>query len=820
MKVSGTTNPAPRPYELRHREISRKAATEGFVLLKNDEHLLPIARDVSVALYGSGSVFTCKGGTGSGDVNCRETVNVWQGLKDAGYRITNEDWLKAYEESYNEAKCRWRDAIWAKQDAGENLWFAYTGTAFQVPTGPIPEEASADVAVYVLTRNAGEGADRFAAPGDWYLTPEEEAFLSAINDLYSSIILVVNTGGLVDLAFTEDYTHIRSILYVNQPGMEAGHAIADVLSGDVTPSGRLTDTWALHYGDYPTSATFSHNNGNTSNEYYEEGRYVGYRYFDTFQVPVRYCFGYGLSYTEFEFTGGDVKWDGEDLVFTACIRNSGDTAGREVVQVYASLPDDVRDQPYRRLIGFGKTALLESGATELLEIRVPLRALASYDAALPGWVLDAGVYVFFMGDSLDDSSPVASLRVPSQCVLEKTQNICPLQEELSELLPDPEAMRARRAALMDALKDMPELTLDFVPECRSIAYGPAWDDMPEADRAFVDTLSLEQLVELATGDIAKGQGSQLGNAGSRVPGSAAQTSACAVEQGLADLVLADGPAGLRLDQKYAMLNGVPQKNGFAMALENGFLYRGAPLEGEIYYQYSTAIPVGTVLAQSWNPDLVRACGILVAHEMQEFGVDLWLAPGMNIHRNPLCGRNFEYYSEDPVLSGVIAAAMSQGVQSLPGCGVTIKHFACNNQEDNRTGSDSVVAERTLREIYLLGFEIAVKTGTPASIMTSYNLINGVHAANNYDLCTSVVRNEWGYKGVIMTDWTTTSSPDGKCSASGCMHAGNDLVMPGAPEDHQNIRDALEKGTLDLRDLKRSIARLVTAVRVLTDSRNE
>ena len=237
---------------------------------------------------------------------------------------------------------------------------------------------------------------------------------------------------------------------------------------------------------------------------------------------------------------------------------------------------------------------------------------------------------------------------------------------------------------------------------------------------------------------------------------------------------------------------------------------GKPKKGTTMYQYCTAFPVGTALAQSWDINMIRAVGKAAGEELLEFGVTLWLAPGMNIHRNPLCGRNFEYYAEDPVLAGFCAAAMTQGVQSVDGVGTTIKHFACNNQEDNRMGSDSVLSERTLREIYLRGFEIAVEKAQPMSIMTSYNLINGVHSANNYDLCTKAARCEWGFKGVIMTDWTTTMQ-DETCTAAGCMRAGNDLVMPGAPSDHENIRKELEAGTLKIEDLKRSVSRLVNTV---------
>ena len=325
---------------------------------------------------------------------------------------------------------------------------------------------------------------------------------------------------------------------------------------------------------------------------------------------------------------------------------------------------------------------------------------------------------------------------------------------------------------------------------------------------ITEKLTLEQLISMATGNIGKGQGGSLGSAGKSVPGSAAETSDCAIRLGVAPITLADGPAGLRLMKFYDVdkVTGDIAQKPFHFSLEGGVFYEdtGIGQGQERYYQYCTAIPVGTLLAQSFDTELVQEVGKMVGQEMEEFHVNLWLAPGMNIHRNPLCGRNFEYYSEDPLLTGLMAAAMTNGVQSNAGVGTTIKHFACNNQEDNRMGCDSILSERALREIYLKGFEIAVKNAQPMAIMTSYNKINGIHAANHFDLCTKAARDEWGFQGVIMTDWTTTENgPD--CTAAGCMRAGNDLVMPGCKQDHENLREELDHGTLSLEELKACVS---------------
>lgn len=847
-RLTGAPDEAEREYERKHRALAREAAAQGMVLLRNRGGILPLAEGRSIALYGAGAVRTVKGGTGSGDVNSRPTVSIRDGLRAAGFVLTTENWLDAYEQEYEEAREQWRELIWSRIDALEDKDMApvcYFETPFAMPSGDLPDQdrdgaGETDTAVYVLARNAGEGADRFDRPGDYELDETEAASIACLCGRYRHVILILNTGGLVDLGFTDAHDNIDAILYVHQPGMEAGNAVADVISGRTFPSGKLTDSWAMRYGDYPNAASFSHNNGNVEREEYTEGLYVGYRYFDTFGVPVRYGFGYGLGYTVFSMqAGGMTHYDlgTEDPSFGVRVRvaNTGSASGREVAQLYVSCPqgerdgaltDGVRARELRRLAGFAKTRVLAPRESEELDIRVPLRVLAGYDESMPGWVLESGDYVVMLGNSLEDARTIGVIHVLDRLVFERTEHICVPQEKIHELCPAGEALeqlRSRREQFVQeaAASGMAEFSLHAgdVRE-REIVYGPAYDSVPEEDRRFVEGLTTEQRILLTTGDVSRAQGaSNLGDAGNVVPGSAAQTSACAAEQGLADIVLADGPAGLRLSRFYQVRDGRPVNMPIMMSLEDGYLFRETEEEkerrlrgtDEIRYQYTTAFPVGTQLAQSWDTALVRQIGAAAGEELLEFGVTLWLAPGMNIHRNPLCGRNFEYYSEDPLISGLMAAAMTDGVQSVRGVGTTIKHFACNNQEDNRKGSNSVLTERTLREIYLRGFEIAVKSSQPMSMMTSYNCVNGIHAANSYDLCTKAARNEWGFAGVIMTDWTTThDGPD--CTASGCMRAGNDLVMPGCAGDHENMRAELEAGTLPAEDLARSVARLVHTVR--------
>ena len=814
---TGTTDNTVMKRELDNRKIARRAAAEGMVLLKNEGQLLPLKEGTKVALYGVGASRTIKGGTGSGDVNERETVSIYQGMKNAGFEITTEDWIKAYDEQYQAARYTWRDEIEEKASSLEDqvlgFFNVYSTTPFRMPAGAAITQTDADVAIYILSRVAGEGADRFDAEGDYYLTKEEKQQLSDICNMYKHVIVAVNTGGLADLSFMDEYSNIEALLQIVQPGMEAGNAFADIISGKVTPSGKMTDTWAYKYEDYPNSKTFSHNNGNVDKEYYTEGLYVGYRYFDSFDIPVRYGFGYGLSYTTFEtkVLATELK-ENKKIVIETEVTNTGDTySGKEVVELYATCPAGKLEKEYRRLVAFAKTGLLAPGQSEKLTPEIGLDKLTSYSEKEAAWILESGSYVIWAGNSLEASVPCAVLKLDKEVVLTKTQNICPLKEELEEMKQSSEKMNQKLEALLKTAeeKKVPVMELKAADvETRVVEYRSNVECVPEEARKFVDTLSKEKLVALASGDPGKGQGSNLGSAGISVPGSAGETNNCALEDGVPGIVLADGPAGLRLMKHYNVHEGKIVNKPFKFSLEGGLFCEGEPADpGETYYQYCTAIPVGTLLAQTWDTALIEEVGEMIGGEMLEFSVTLWLAPGMNIHRNPLCGRNFEYYSEDPLLAGRMAGAMTNGVQNVPGCGTTIKHFACNNQEDNRMGSDSILSERTLREIYLKGFEIAITESQPMSIMTSYNLINGVHAANCEDTCTKAARCEWGFQGVIMTDWTTTEyGPD--CTASGCMRAGNDLVMPGAFSDRDNLNQELADGTLSMEDLKACISRLV------------
>ena len=816
-KYSGTTDRSVTERELRNRKLARKAAAEGMVLLKN-EGILPLQKNDKIALFGGGAVATVKGGTGSGDVNEREVVSIYQGLQDAGLEFTNKEWLEGYIKLHQEERLRWRDMLQEKlKDAvGMEILDIYSTNPFHMPAGAAMKESDvvgAKAVFYVISRKAGEGADRFKEAGDYDLSKTEKEELSWLDEYCENLVVIINAGGLIDLSEIMKLSNLKALLSIVQPGMEGGHALADIITGEVTPCGKLTDTWAKDYFAFPCAGTFSHMNGNVEKEYYQEGIYVGYRYFDSFEKEVEFPFGFGLSYTEFQIV--DVKVEiQKEIRVTATIKNTGSLySGKEVLQVYATCPQSGMEKEYKRLCGFAKTDLLTPGESQQLTVTFDEKALASFSEKDSAWVIEAGKYGIWAGNSSQNITLAAVLEVKETTIIEKTEHICPVQEELTELECSKE-LRIKKEQQWHELAAKNNIpTITFTPvmmEKETLPQPKTW----EKAREITEKLTDEELIAMVIGEISKGQGQALGSAGNMVPGAAGETSSALKEKyGIPGASMADGPAGIRLNRSYQVdkATGDIYSEGILDALEGGFLAFGKKHENaETYYQYCTAIPVGTLLAQTWDVNLMEEVGKAVAAEMQEFGISWWLAPGMNIHRNPLCGRNFEYYSEDPLVSGAMAAAITKGVQSVPGVGTTIKHFACNNQEDNRMGVDSVVSERVLREIYIRGFEIAVKQAQPMAIMTSYNLVNGVHAANNKNLCTQAARKEWNFQGIIMTDWTTTEAHGGSTSWK-CPWAGNDLIMPGGNHDVEGIRKALESGELTREELKACVTRLLSVI---------
>ena len=802
LKHSGTRSTEVCQREIDHAVFAREAAEEGIVLLKN-EGLLPLKKDTKIALLGIGAEKTIKGGTGSGDVNNRESVSIYAGMKEKNADIVSEEWLKDYHNRYEQARTEWKEQILEAAKHVDNPFDAYAANPFAMPDGrAVTNEdiKDADAVVYIVSRISGEGKDRRKRKGDYYLSDQEEKDLYFLNEQKIPTVLIINAGGPVELtdllAGTEN---ICAILNISQLGQEGGNAVADILFGEFTPSGKLTTTWTKRYDDCPAAEEFSYLNGNLETEEYAEGIYVGYRYFDSFGIEPLFSFGYGLSYTEFDIRLCGINTASKGVTVTVEVENTGTTySGKEVVQIYASLPQDGSRKEFRRLVGYEKTEELKPGEKEILNIVLPAKAFASFLEEQQEWRIQAGAYGIWIGNSLSEAKLSAGVKVSADVMMEKTKKL----EDHSEVV---------------EIKDCAEEWTALLEELPNVSFEPEAEEKKVCRFPEETEIPVEDLISLLYGNMSEIR-STLGASGIKVPGTAGETSEALLDQyGIPSLIMADGPAGIRLQQTYEVdrEKDTVYGTGVLGSLENGYLVGRKDHEGaERYYQYCTAFPVGTALAQSWNKKLMEQFGRKVAAEMEEFHINLWLAPGLNIHRNPLCGRNFEYYSEDPFLAGTLAAAVTRGVQSRPGCGVAIKHFACNNQEDNRMGVDAHVSERTLREIYLRGFEIAVKEGAPTAIMSSYNLINGVHAANSKDLCTRIAREEWGFDGVIMSDWNTTVPEDGSIPWV-CVAAGNDIIMPGNPDDDKNIRDAYKEGKLTEKEIRLCADRILKLIRRLS-----
>ena len=830
-------NPSPEvtASERSHSDSVRRIAGECMVLLENDG-VLPLSGPQKVALYGNGARATVKGGTGSGEVNSRYSVSVEQGLEEAGFEITTKQWLAEQDRVIQEEFGAYMADVHQRAEAmGIPDFFVMFNEHF-VPKALAPfQQAEGDLAIYVLGRNSGEGSDRYAEEGDYELTQAEVALLTALGRNYKKVIVLLNLGGVINAATLKAIPGISAILLISQSGNMGGHIVADVLLGKSIPSGRLTDTWAEKYMDYPSSATFSHNNGNWNDEYYTDGIFVGYRYFDTFNVKPLYPFGYGLNYTTFTMETLGASADEKQVSVTVKVTNTGAFSGREGVQVYGSAPRAGLEKPMQVLCGFGKTRLLQPGQSQELKVSFDLTNLESYDPAKAAYVLEAGEYVIRVGVNSRNTHVAALVRLDETVETKKVKNICPLDEEFEEISCagaecwKPENEDAEKAAApvfaISAAK-VPTVTIEYAREPESFAPSGT-DHMITLEEVrdgkytmeqLVSQLSVEEMAEWCVGS-ARDSENVIGSASKAVPGAAGETSLALAHRGVRDMVNADGPAGLRLIAHFRTnAQGELLPGGSAIG---GMAEEFAPKqEGDVdYYQYCTAIPIAWLLASSWDLELIEKCGDIVGAEMEVFGVRVWLAPGMNIHRNPLCGRNFEYYSEDPLLSGLCAAADVRGVQKHPGVGTSIKHFFANNQEDNRMYCNAHIKERAIREIYLRNFGVCIEASQPMTIMTSYNLINGVHGANCYDSITCYAREECGFQGYVMTDWFTSNAkvsgamakpnPKYPCASSPlCIYAGNDVQMPGSEGNIADIITAVKDGSLKLGYLQRCAARLL------------
>ncbi|PZD95291.1 beta-glucosidase [Paenibacillus sambharensis] len=773
-------------------EFSRTAAAEGAVLLKNDGQALPVRNGESVSVFGRIQVNYYRSGTGSGgSVNVTYTTNLLDGLRSKKDIAVNEELAAVYEK-------------WIEENPFDNGGGGWAAEPWHQKEMPLTDELVAEArrksgkAIVVIGRTAGEDQDNADAPGSYQLTSDEKAMLKLVTSHFEQTIVVLNVSNIIDMSWVDDeaYAHpIPCVIYAWQGGMEGGNAIADVLAGDVTPSGKLTDTIAYSIDDYPSTINY----GDEHKNLYQEDIYVGYRYFETFcPDKVQYPFGYGLSYTDFKLEPEEAKVTGSgaetQIEVGVTVTNTGsEYAGKEVVQVYVEAPQGKLGQPARSLAAFGKTKLLQPGESERLVLSVPLNSLASYDdGGVTGYpsayVLEAGTYHFYAGNSVRNLTQVgvdgqSGFIVNALQVVEQLEEALAPTENFTRMRPGArredgsyelvyEEVPRRKVSLAQRIeKNLPaavEQTGNRGYTLRDVHAGRVSMDN------FIAQFSDEDLAAIVRGE---GMSSPLVTSGTASAFGGVTDSL--LGYGVPVGCTADGPSGIRMDS------------------------------GE----KATQVAIGTLLAATWNTELVEELYVLEGKELLRNQIDTLLGPGMNIRRSPLNGRNFEYFSEDPLVTGIFAIACVRGIMK-GGSNATLKHFACNNQEKHRTKVDAVVSERALREIYLKGFEMAVRQAGANSIMTSYNPVNGHWAASNYDLNTTILRGEWGFKGIVMTDWwarmndTAHGGPSDTKLTNWMVRAQNDLYMVvsnygaeiNASED--NTIESLQSGTLTRGELQR------------------
>lgn len=769
--------------------ISRQAATEGIVLLKNSDSILPLQASDTVSLFGRCQIDTYRSGTGSGGaVNVPYSVNALHGLYENPNININLNLVEVYQR-------------WIKDNPfndGGGGWAAEPWFQDEMPLSAsvvMDAAAKSNKAIIFIGRTAGEDQDNAQQQGSYNLTALEMQMLEEVTEHFDDVIVILNVTNIIDMSWVsslKDASSLKAILYNWAAGMEGGHALADVLSGDVSPSGRLTDTIAHSLSDYPSSASF----GNKERNLYQEDIYVGYRYFETFNPKaVQFEFGFGLSYTNFsnKLNALTILGSGseQELLFDIEVKNIGEKySGKDVVQLYVESPQGQLGKPSRALTGFAKTPTLDPNETARVKVSFLLSSLASFDdsgkTGYPNsYVLEAGEYQFYLGGSVRQARLVdESIKVEELIVVDQlTEALAPVTA-FKRLVPkeigqngvyscDYESVPLRSVDLSERILTELPASITF-SEDKGIKLLDVKQGQADIE-AFVSQMTVQQLATIVRGE---------GMCSPKVtPGTAAAfggVSPSLFDLGIPIVAAADGPSGIRMDSGHK----------------------------------ASQVPIGTLLGCTWNTELNEQLFHLVGKEMQANHIDTLLGPGINIHRHPLNGRNFEYFSEDPFLSGVIAASQTLGLKAA-GVSGTIKHLVANDQETSRFDVDSVVSQRALREIHLKPFEIAVKQGGASSVMTSYNPINGHWAASNYDLNTTILRGEWGYKGIVMTDWWAKMNDpieggsESRSYTSFMLRSQNDLYMvvehDGAEINVSNddTLQAFENGTLSLGELQRS-----------------
>lgn len=777
-----------------HITLSKDAAKEGMVLLKNEQHVLPLQTGAKVALFGKATFDYVKGGGGSGDVTVAYTRNLYEGIKA----------LKGKISVYEELADFYRENVKEQYKAGRVPGMTIEP---QVPQELLQKaKAYTDTAVISICRFSGEGWDRKSIvetenkniwaseeemarrsaeifeDGDFYLTHAEQEMVNTVKQNFARVIVVMNVGGMVDTSWFHDDAQIQSVLMAWQGGMEGGLAIAELLAGEGNPSGKLSDTFARELNDYPSTYNF-----HESEKYveYTDDIYVGYRYFETIpgaKEKVNYPFGFGLSYTQFTLGESQISIEGDQIRCMVSVTNTGAMAGKEVVQAYYSAPQGRLGKAARVLCAFAKTRLLQPGETQLMTLCWKIADMASYDdcgkVCKSAYVLEQGEYRFYIGTSVRDAVENATVYTAAKDIVTQqlTSRLAPTSLT-KRMLADGtyEELETTEPVDTDA-NELEKMTTEemeaFAPKTEGRARWRLWGDktpdkqhhfLIEAAEGkitleeFMAQLSDEQLAELLGGQPNTGVANTFGFG--NLP-----------DYGVPNIMTADGPAGLRISPECGVC--------------------------------TTAWPCSTLIACTWNPEVAQQVGAAGGAEVKENNIAVWLTPAVNIHRSPLCGRNFEYYSEDPYLTGKMASAMVKGIQSNH-VGATVKHFALNNKETNRKNSDSRASERAIREIYLKAFEIIVKEANPWAIMSSYNIVNGRRTSENHELLTDVLRGEWGFEGAVTTDWWTNGEHYKEVAA------GNDIKMAtGFPE---RLMEALHKGIITRAELETCAKRVLNLI---------
>ena len=737
----------------RHIELSRKAACEGIVLLKNEKNVLPLGKGTKLAIFGKAQIDYVKCGGGSGDVHCEYERNIYRGLKLKSDKVEIFDALSLYYEDYVEQEYK----------AGEkNGRLAEPAVPAELLEGA---KSFADTAIITINRYSAEGWDRKSDGEDTYfeLSAQEKEMIAVVCDNFNKVIVLLNTGAMIDTSWFADNDKIQAAVMIWQAGMEGGLAAADILMGDENPSGKLVDTCAKAFADYPSSEGF-----HESEDYvkYTEDIFVGYRYFET--VPgkkdcVVYPFGYGLSYTTFEISNIVATALNGKILVNADVKNTGDYEGKEVVQVYYSAPSGKITKPAIELCAFAKTKLLKPGEVQTVSMSFDIKDMASYDdtgvVCKSAYVLEKGEYKVFVGNSVRSITEAEFKYVLDEDVVTQQLTEYCIPKNLGKRMiatgeyidvPDNDVTQKKFLCTYDCSVKIPENEEDIKKLIDVYNGDISLDD-------FIAQLTDEEMADLLGGQISTGVANTGGMGNLK-------------KYGIPAPMTVDGPAGVRINPEIGVR--------------------------------TTAFPVATMLACTWNTDILEQVGVAGGLETKENNLSMWLTPALNIHRSPLCGRNFEYYSEDPFVAGKMAAAMVRGIQSV-GIVATPKHFACNNKETNRFESDSVVSERALREIYIKGFEICVKESNPKLIMTAYNVVNGVRASENAELITGILRGEWGYKGLITTDWSNTASQTKEVAA------GNDIRMPFSAT--KNLKENIKSGNITRNELAICVKRLLEMI---------